>query len=244
RCRLSPSPATGLVGMQENSFLSDYFNCVGFLPFTSQSNIRETMIKMFAGSVAVQESDSEDYSTTDQHFDAIMPADRQVSADPSTCVFWCAVALGALVKGQPIESVGKYSRLAKEALADVSGAPNAEVARAWAILAYMSDFCGDHDNFDAFLQRASGILCDVQREGNEPLPEGLSDVVKHGETIKLFVGDLDRKEVESFCYQEQANPQVHEAATEGDICKFVMRSYRSFEQALYENVAERQPTAH
>ena len=36
RCRLSPSPATGLVGMEENTFLSDYFACVGFLPFTSQ----------------------------------------------------------------------------------------------------------------------------------------------------------------------------------------------------------------
>ena len=32
--------------------------------------------------------------------------------------------------------------------------------------------------------------------------------------------------------------------TEGDISKFVMQSYRSFEQALYENVAEHQPTAH
>lgn len=66
------------------------------------------MVKMFACSV--QESDSEDYSTMDQHFDAIMPADRQVSVGPSTCVFWCAVALGALVKGQPIESVSNRLR--------------------------------------------------------------------------------------------------------------------------------------
>lgn len=36
RCRLSPSPATGLVGMPENAFLSDYFGCVGFLRFTTQ----------------------------------------------------------------------------------------------------------------------------------------------------------------------------------------------------------------
>lgn len=27
--------------------------------------------------------------------------------DPSTCVFWSAVALGALVKGSPIESVSR-----------------------------------------------------------------------------------------------------------------------------------------
>lgn len=36
RCRLSASPATGLVGLQENSFLSDFFGCVGFLPLTTQ----------------------------------------------------------------------------------------------------------------------------------------------------------------------------------------------------------------
>ena len=35
RCRLSASPATGLVGMQENGFLSDFFGCVGFLPLTT-----------------------------------------------------------------------------------------------------------------------------------------------------------------------------------------------------------------
>lgn len=36
RCRLSASPATGLVGMKENGFLSDFFSCVGFLPLTTQ----------------------------------------------------------------------------------------------------------------------------------------------------------------------------------------------------------------
>ena len=36
RCRLGASPATGLVGMQENGFLSDFFGCVGFLPLATQ----------------------------------------------------------------------------------------------------------------------------------------------------------------------------------------------------------------
>lgn len=30
---------------------------------------------------------------------------EQLPMDPSTCIFWCAVALGALVKGCPVESV-------------------------------------------------------------------------------------------------------------------------------------------
>ena len=73
--------------------------------FPIVSEIRETLVKMFAGSVRVQHSDSGDYSATDQHFDTIIAADNELHVDPSTCVFWCAVALGSLVKGRPIESV-------------------------------------------------------------------------------------------------------------------------------------------
>ena len=35
RCKLSASPATGLVGMEENGFLCDFFGCVGFLPLAT-----------------------------------------------------------------------------------------------------------------------------------------------------------------------------------------------------------------
>ncbi|CAM9290873.1 unnamed protein product [Laminaria digitata] len=245
RCRLSASPATGLVGMRENGFLSDYFGCFSFLPFTSQSNIRETMVKIFAGSVRVPPpSDSGDYSTTDQHFNAIIPADNRLPVDPSTCVFWSAIALGSLVQGRPVESVEKYCRLARDALANVSGPPSTEVARAWAILAYMSDFCGDHANLHVYLKCANDVLCDVGEEDFETLPTGLAEVVKHGATVKLFVGDLDGEEVESFCNEQRDHPQMSEAATEGDICQFVMRSFRSLERAIYENVREDQATAH
>ena len=72
--------------------------------FPIVSDIRETLVKMFAGSVRVQHSDSGDYSAT-EHFGTIIAADNELHVDPSTCVFWCAVALGSLVKGRPIESV-------------------------------------------------------------------------------------------------------------------------------------------
>lgn len=51
RCSLSPSPATGLVGMQENAFLSDFFACVGFLPLTTK---RYRSLCSFAGVCAVE----------------------------------------------------------------------------------------------------------------------------------------------------------------------------------------------
>lgn len=39
----------------------------------------------------------------------------QLPKDPSFCTFWCAVAMGALAKGSPIESVSS-NRLASIAL--------------------------------------------------------------------------------------------------------------------------------
>lgn len=36
RCRLSASPATGLLGMQENVFLDNYFGCLGLLPLANE----------------------------------------------------------------------------------------------------------------------------------------------------------------------------------------------------------------
>lgn len=39
RSRLSASPATGLIGLQENGFLSDFFGCMGFLSLASERSV-------------------------------------------------------------------------------------------------------------------------------------------------------------------------------------------------------------
>ncbi|CAM9803722.1 unnamed protein product, partial [Sphacelaria rigidula] len=36
RYRFGASPATGLVGMQENAFVSDFFTCLRFFPLASE----------------------------------------------------------------------------------------------------------------------------------------------------------------------------------------------------------------
>ncbi|CAN0350071.1 unnamed protein product [Ectocarpus sp. 12 AP-2014] len=153
RCRLSASPATGLVGMQENAFLSDFFSCVGFLPLTTPSHIRETMVTIMLPPTSFQQSVfGDDCDETGHYFEAVAPGGdlSKISAgnlllmDPSACTFWCAVALGALVKGSPIESVTSYAQLAQEALAQSSSGPgDADVAKAWVILANLHGFMGD-----------------------------------------------------------------------------------------------------
>ncbi|CAB1103083.1 unnamed protein product [Ectocarpus sp. CCAP 1310/34] len=110
RCKFKASPATGLVGMPENTFLGDFFACVGFVPLTTQSHIRETMVKMMVTSTPSQKSafgrdcDEDDVLAKEGDI-RILSAENQLDAGPSTCTFWCAVALGALVKGGGVASV-------------------------------------------------------------------------------------------------------------------------------------------
>lgn len=48
RCRLSASPATGLVGMEENVLLSDFFLCFGILPLASERCVLVCTRKMLS----------------------------------------------------------------------------------------------------------------------------------------------------------------------------------------------------
>eukprot|EP00903_Cladosiphon_okamuranus_P014230 g13219.t1 len=50
RVRLGASLATGIVGTKENTYLGDFFGCMGFLPLTCKSTVRDAMVKLlFAG---------------------------------------------------------------------------------------------------------------------------------------------------------------------------------------------------
>ncbi|CAM9545027.1 unnamed protein product, partial [Hapterophycus canaliculatus] len=176
RCRLRASPATGLVGMRENEFLSDFFGCVGFLPLTDQSEIRETMVKMMVPALARREPDcgTNCFDKEGQvgglkgrgtfgHASGIDPLPK----DPSVCTFWCAVALGALAKGSPVESVASYAQLAIAALtASRSGSTVANLTKASAILTYLYSFLGDMDKFREYLDLSESFLRLSSRQGS------------------------------------------------------------------------------
>ncbi|CAN0519507.1 unnamed protein product, partial [Ectocarpus sp. 8 AP-2014] len=108
RFRVSASPATGLVGMEENVFLSDFFGCVGFLPLTTQSHIRETMVEMMTAPAPLQQ-----------------PA---IAGSWNEETRFSEVERGANCR--KASDVEKYSQLAQEALPkSVSGPADAEVAK-------------------------------------------------------------------------------------------------------------------
>ncbi|CAM9840360.1 unnamed protein product [Ectocarpus fasciculatus] len=224
--------------MRENTFLGDFFACVGFVPLTTQSHIRETMVKMMVNpsqqSAFRRDCDEDDVLAREGDFSMLSAADNELDAGPSTCTFWCAVALGALVKGDPVSSVARYSQLARDALDSYSGVVTTGVAKAWVILAYLYLFRGDMDMFQAYMARSEAFFsASGAYDSTDVLPVGFAEVVSHRMTIRMFTGDADTAEVESFCRQPQVPQQLNIAASETELYAFMMQSYREFEQAVY-----------
>ncbi|CAM9219739.1 unnamed protein product [Ectocarpus sp. 4 AP-2014] len=239
RCKFRASPATGLVGMRENTFLGDFFACVGFIPLTTQSHIRETMVKMMVTSTPSRQPvfwrDCDEDNVLAREGDFSMPsAENQLDVGPSICTFWCAVALGALVKRGPGTSVARYSELARDAVESHSGPVTTGVAKAWVILAYLYLFHGDTDVFQEYMARSEALFRASGACGStENLPVGFPEVVSHRMTVRMFSGDASSAEVESFCRQPQHAPQLNAAASETELYAYMKKAHREFEQAVY-----------
>ncbi|CAM9538320.1 unnamed protein product [Ectocarpus sp. 8 AP-2014] len=228
--------------MQENAFLSDFFGCVGFLPLTTQSHIRETMVNIMV-SPAIQQSFVGGDFGAEGPFDSIaggvewskVSRGHQLPMNPSTCTFWCAIALGALAKGSPLESVAKYCQLAHEALAKSSLEPtDAEVAKALAIMGYLYGFMGDSAKYQHYLALSESYLRILMEErSTNNLPVGFAEVVKFKEFADSSCG---QRQMKSFNAEEQTNQQrfqLSAAATEGEMYRYVAQSFKAFEQASH-----------
>eukprot|EP00752_Nemacystus_decipiens_P011601 g10302.t1 len=252
RCRFSASPATGLVGMQENAFLSDFFGCVGFMPLTTQSQIRETMVNIMAlpeirqstgdvrgGDFCEAAEVAPGAITAGEDLSTALGA-RRLPVDPSKCMFWCAVALGALVKGFPVESVAAYCRLASDALGTYSGPPNLEVAKAWTILTHLHSFMGNKTMFQQYLKLSRSFLdASLEQGPSDTLPVGFAEMIQHTETVKVCFGYAEPGEIEEFCAHRLDPPQLIAAADEREIYRYVMQSFRVFEQSVHAKACEK-----
>ncbi|CAN0289684.1 unnamed protein product, partial [Scytosiphon promiscuus] len=243
RCRLRASPATGLVGMRENAFLSDFFGCVGFLPLTSQSQIRETMVKLMVPAAPRQKPVfKSDRPHEGGQFRALEGPGTNVSGvnplatAPSVCTFWCAVALGALAKGNPIESVASYTQLAREALAaDRAGSSDADLAKASAILAYLHSFTGDMEIFCEHIDLSESFLRASMEQGSSDINTGLSEFVQHCRKVcNVYTGTID-----SSWAQEKAPPKLVEVVTDGELYRYVVQSFSAFDHAVFAEARDR-----
>ncbi|CAN0152434.1 unnamed protein product [Scytosiphon promiscuus] len=204
------SPATGLVGMQENDFLSDFFGCVGFLPLANERCCRSFLSRQQfpITRICSREDTSNNVSGT-----------SQLPEDPSLCIFWCAVAMGALAKGSPFDMVS----------------PSRSGPRASAILAYLYSFLREAASFCEYLESSEYFLQASIEQGSTNVHSGLPDLIlqcreagnKHFGAMKPCLAD------------RQGPPQVNTIATKADVYRFVTQSFRKTQEATYAKLFAR-----
>lgn len=78
------------------------------------SDVMESMMKIMTSpstlhSLGVGSYDMDEDEQYDAYPQAMRGGGGRLPMDPSACIFWCAVALGGLVKGQPIETVSFHT---------------------------------------------------------------------------------------------------------------------------------------
>ncbi|CAN0144471.1 unnamed protein product [Ectocarpus sp. 12 AP-2014] len=274
RGRLGMSLATGLVGTQENAFLGDFFGCMGFLPLTCQSTVREAMVRIlfstdndnnkgFSSSTgrtwphpasAMMAMDEEQaycgggegdmsiVSTARSPVSSMKQWEQQQQlspSDPSTSMFWCAVALGALTQGRSVRSVAPYIRLAEAALVGNEEGVFSDAARAWTLMAYLYGFCGDSEKFRKCQEHAERCFHDGRTEGEDTSEEEeMRVLIEHADGLGIFYGEgaVSRDHVASYLQRSGPHPQAADATTASRLSQFVMQSYHRFGQAFFTDV--------
>ncbi|CAM9691341.1 unnamed protein product, partial [Ectocarpus sp. 6 AP-2014] len=266
RGRLGMSLATGLVGTQENAFLGDFFGCMGFLPLTCQSTVREAMVRILfsndnngnkgfssstghtwprpvAPASAMMATDEEQlyYGGGEGGMSIVSTARPPVSSmkqweqqqqlspsGPSTSMFWCAVALGALTQGRPVRSVAPYIRLANAALVGNEEGAFSDAARAWTLMAYLYGFCGDSAKFRNCQEQAERCFHDGRTEGEDTSEEEeMRVLIEHADGLGIFYGSgvISGEHVASYLRRSGPHPQAADATTASRLSQFVMESY-------------------
>eukprot|EP00752_Nemacystus_decipiens_P006693 g6017.t3 len=267
RGRFRASPATGLVGLQENQFLGDFFDCLGFLAITNHSTVRDAMVRiMLAGRSANCAHQGHRHNRARLPFRAL-PIGRQgrkgfeqelggegfegagqtafgeintnvhggyqskalaaargtrvvLPCDSSTCILWCAIALGALVRGHPLSEVGRYAYLAEDSLRACHDDATLDTARAYVATAILHDFLGDRVKTHDFLEVANSIVDELPPE---KISRGFHGLLQYAGMSWMLDPEAARaKDISS--YWENVAPiwQLPESVGEQDVCGLVL----------------------
>ncbi|CAM9794065.1 unnamed protein product [Ectocarpus sp. 4 AP-2014] len=242
RARLSPSPATGLIGLKENAYIGDFFQTMGFLPITSESFIRKAMVStMFR---TMQERDPEFPGPEAGGVvgggqgwgeSALVPvggggglarAENAVENAAAACVLWSTVGVGCLIRGRPKSSVEDYVHLAREALSVCFDDGTAETARAFTAMALFQDFMGNEDKFIKYIDFAKSIINALPRE---KVPADLLDThlfVKACDMLEGYSHRIDEEYIKAAsgtlesCTMAKEPRLVHQK----DFCRWLLKA--------------------
>ncbi|CAM9613649.1 unnamed protein product [Ectocarpus sp. 12 AP-2014] len=261
RARLSASPATGLAGLLENELLGDFFGCLGFLSLATESIVRGAMVSvMRANNVLnqqgattparpppaaargwlVEEDDTEEAPVSSVRTEeacwrnAVTTEDATLPRDASTCILWCAIALGALVRGYPLPQVQRYVHLAKDTLASCSTSAALDMARANLAMAFVHNFLGDQVNNHRYVELANSIVSALP-PGQVSL--GVYDLLRYaGKSWVFEVGLAPRKDIDAYWQSVAPIWKLPEKVVEQDICGLVLAVDTRIDQLVLADV--------
>ncbi|CAM9560265.1 unnamed protein product [Scytosiphon promiscuus] len=200
RPRLSPSPATGLIGLRENVYIGDFFQTMGFLPFTSESFIRTAMVRTMFRTMQEQNpdvlsdgGDGDDGWGPENRGGALVPGfggvglsqGDTIESAAAACVLWSTVGVGCLIRGRPKSSVEGYAHLAREALSACFDDGTVETARAFTAMALLQNFMGNEERFNKYVDFAKSI---VKSLPPEEVPADLLDTHLFMKACDMFCG--------------------------------------------------------
>ncbi|CAN0368393.1 unnamed protein product [Ectocarpus sp. 12 AP-2014] len=208
--------------MKENELLNSFFSCFGFFPLTHESLVRGAIMEV----VLVPPVGAEDVAPTRPAGAWSKSEPRQGTDAASTCTLWCAVAMGALVQGQPTERVTVYLHLARTSVSHCFDMVTVETARALMMMAYLYNFLRNEQMFYRYLQFAKGVMERLQDTTSQTQQE-LYDLLARGDDTRIYhTGALEAKELEAYCVDDEQDLELPDVVGKRELCRLLLQADR------------------
>ncbi|CAM9553176.1 unnamed protein product [Scytosiphon promiscuus] len=239
RIRLSPSPATGLVGTKENAFLGSFFSCLGFLPLTHERLIRGTMMDILLASPSGPEGidqlsvEGQNVGKIPKLEEASPAGDQEQSGGDaaSACALWCTIAMGALVQGQPPGQIAPYMHLAWTSLSQCFDTVSVESGRAFLMMAYLYNFMRDDHKFCRYLEIARRVVNRLPE--NTVQKQEIDELVMMGDDTRIFhTAALGPSELDAYCTDNSPALEVPDVVHKSDLCRLLLQADRRMMKAF------------
>ncbi|CAN0120612.1 unnamed protein product [Ectocarpus sp. 12 AP-2014] len=226
RARMGPSAATGLVGFEENVFVSDFFDRLGFFPLANQKTVRRAIMEVLFRPAEEQGSFRGGAESMEGVFSGALAIQKFGSntqeSKAFSCILWCTIALGAMTNNLSLPTVRRYVKLAEEAV-DGLCTEDVPTAKAYTIMAMVYAWQDNSALFAKYLGRAQELVNSM--DASEEIPMELTDIMKELERVRVLHYTEDEDVIHKCCYEADGEPPTMTLAMMSDAGLFHMVRY-------------------
>eukprot|EP00611_Tribonema_gayanum_P002505 TRINITY_DN11870_c0_g1_i1.p1 TRINITY_DN11870_c0_g1~~TRINITY_DN11870_c0_g1_i1.p1 ORF type:complete len:575 (-),score=190.94 TRINITY_DN11870_c0_g1_i1:175-1899(-) len=174
RARLTPSSATGFLGLAEHSYLTAVLDDFLYVfPFVDQGIMREALVHLLDGTTLSPPAarlqglafdltgSSNGELEGERELRLCADGRNEMALYQASCakqaILWGGVAIGALLMGSPVDAVTKYAALAEAQLKECFDANDEYTADAYMMLAFMHLLLQDHTKYFRYLSFSNNL---------------------------------------------------------------------------------------